>query len=108
MKLNFNKISLLKLSCENIAKKYIIKFNKIFQNASVIKLRSTLNNVLQPVTSIFVGTSPELEMALYTICFYTRPMALCPVSLGGSQFSIIVNRVNYFGKEILVSAYPEI
>ncbi|XP_043477088.1 poly(U)-specific endoribonuclease homolog isoform X2 [Leptopilina heterotoma] len=85
-----------------------IQEKKLASTASVIKLRSTLNNVLQPVTSIFVGTSPELEMALYTICFYTRPNNLCPVSLGGSQFSIIVNRVNYFGKEILVSAYPEI
>lgn len=80
----------------------------IFQNGTVVKLRSSLNSVVQPVTTIFVGTSPELEMSLYTMCFYIRPNLPCPIKLGGTEFIIIANAINYFGKDILISAYPEI
>lgn len=73
-----------------------------------MKVRSSLNDIVQPVTSLFVGTSPELEMALYTMCFYTRPNYPCPIKLGGKEFVIIANRANYFGKDILVSAYPDL
>lgn len=73
-----------------------------------MKVRSSLNGIVQPVTTLFVGTSPELEFALYTMCFFTRPNNVCPVSLGGSEFMIIVSRVNYFGKDILISGYPDI
>ncbi|XP_014605934.1 PREDICTED: poly(U)-specific endoribonuclease homolog [Polistes canadensis] len=76
--------------------------------AAVLKIRSKLNGFVQPVTSIFVGTSPELEMALYTVCFFARPNTACPVSFSGTNFIIIANRVNYFGKDILVAAFPEI
>ncbi|XP_076752303.1 uncharacterized protein LOC143424236 [Xylocopa sonorina] len=85
-----------------------IKELKLGDKASVLKVRSSLNGVVQPVTTIFVGTSPELEFALYTMCFFTRPNNLCPISLGGSEFMIIVSRINYFGKDILVSGYPDI
>jgi poly(U)-specific endoribonuclease len=73
-----------------------------------VKGRSSLNGVVQPITTIFIGTSPELEMALYTICFYTRPNNACPIALGGANALIVANRVNYFGKDILISAFPDI
>ncbi|XP_046832500.1 endoribonuclease CG2145-like [Vespa crabro] len=76
--------------------------------AAIVKVRSKLNGFVQPVTTLFVGTSPELEMALYTVCFFARPNTACPLSFGGTDFIIIANRVNYFGKDILVSAFPEI
>ncbi|CAL7943093.1 unnamed protein product [Xylocopa violacea] len=85
-----------------------IKELKLGNKAEVLKVRSSLNGVVQPVTTIFVGTTPELEFALYTMCFFTRPNNLCPISLGGSEFMIIVSRINYFGKDILVSGYPDI
>ncbi|XP_058807644.1 endoribonuclease CG2145-like isoform X2 [Phymastichus coffea] len=77
-------------------------------NGAVVKGRSKLIDTVQPITTIFVGTSPELEMALYTLCFYTRPNNVCPVSLGGANVLIIANRINYFGKDILISAFPDI
>ncbi|XP_063973608.1 endoribonuclease CG2145-like isoform X2 [Diachasmimorpha longicaudata] len=85
-----------------------IKQESLGDKGAIVKLRSTLNEIVQPVTTIFVGTSPELEMALYTMCFYTRPNYPCPIKLGGTDFAIISNRVNYLGTDILVSAYPEI
>lgn len=76
--------------------------------ASVVKVRLSLEDTVQPSTAIFIGTSPELELSLYTMCFFTRPNIACPVSMGGKDFAIVVNRVNYFGKDILVAAFPEI
>lgn len=34
-----------------------------------ISLQFTWNGALKPVSSSFVGTSPEFEMALYTLCY---------------------------------------
>lgn len=31
------------------------------------------------------GTSPPLEMALYTVCVLARPEKPCPLSLGGRR-----------------------
>lgn len=86
---------------------YIKKLD-LGNNGAIIKGRSSLNDIVQPITTIFVGTSPELEMALYTICFYTRPNNACPITLGGANSLIVANRVNYFGKDILISAFPDI
>ncbi|XP_053980143.1 endoribonuclease CG2145-like [Hylaeus volcanicus] len=85
-----------------------IKEVKLGDKGAVLKVRSSLNDIVQPVTTVFVGTSPELEFALYTMCFFTRPNNVCPVSLGGAEFMVIVSRVNYFGKDILISGYPDI
>jgi poly(U)-specific endoribonuclease len=35
-----------------------------------ISLQFIWNGCLKPVSSSFIGTSPEFEMALYTLCFY--------------------------------------
>lgn len=85
-----------------------IKQVNLKNNGAIVKIRSSLNDIVQPVTTIFVGTSPELEMALYTLCFFTRPNSICPISLGETKFVIFAIRVNYFGKDILISAYPDI
>ncbi|XP_074106681.1 uncharacterized protein LOC141532299 isoform X2 [Cotesia typhae] len=85
-----------------------IKQTTLGDKGAIIKLRSSLEEIIQPVTTIFVGTSPELEIALYTMCFYMRPNYACPIKLANQNFIIIANRVNYFGKDIMVSAYPEI
>jgi len=34
------------------------------------------NGYDKPVVTVSIGTSPELEMALYTVCFYTRQMKI--------------------------------
>lgn len=74
----------------------------------MVKVRSRLNDTPQDVTTLFVGTSPELEMSLYTMCFYISPNYPCPIKLAGNEFIISTSRVIYFDKDILVSAYPEL
>lgn len=74
--------------------------------ASLIKLNFQMDGIVRPNATIFVGTLPELEMALYTICFYARPNNLCPVSLGGTTFNIYTHSFRYFGTEIIDLALP--
>ncbi|XP_054014446.1 endoribonuclease CG2145-like isoform X2 [Hylaeus anthracinus] len=76
--------------------------------ASIVKIRTKYNGFDKPVTTIFVGTSPELEMALYTVCFYARPDENCPVSLGGTRFNIVTHKFKYRGNDLVGTAYPEI
>lgn len=78
------------------------------QKGSILKLHYKWENLVKPVGSMFVGTSPELEMALYTLCFLARPDKKCPVSLGGKQFFITTHTFRYRGKNMIGSAFPEI
>ena len=41
---------------------------------------------------MLIGTSPVLEMALYTLCFKARPDQECSVSLAGVNFTILNNK----------------
>ena len=76
--------------------------------AKVVKMRFTHNGLNKPVNSLFIGTSPEMELALYTVCFKLRPDSSCPVSLGNSQFGIVTYSWRYRGKSLIGSAFPEI
>ncbi|KAK0098906.1 hypothetical protein PV326_000067 [Microctonus aethiopoides] len=86
---------------------YIKKLD-LGNKAAIIKLHAKFNGIDKPVTSMFIGTSPELEMALYTVCFFVRPDQTCPVQLGGSKFNIVTHKFRYRNKDLVGSAYPEI
>lgn len=62
----------------------------------------------KPTNSMFIGTSPELEMALYTICFMTRPDQDCPITFNEKTFNIKTHTFRYRGKNLIGSAFPEI
>ncbi|XP_017791351.1 PREDICTED: poly(U)-specific endoribonuclease homolog [Habropoda laboriosa] len=79
---------------------YVDKLN-LGSTASLLKLNFQMDGIIRPNATIFVGTLPELEMSLYTICFYARPNNLCPVSLGGTKFNIYTHSFNYFGSEVM-------
>lgn len=74
----------------------------------VVKVRFSHKGLSKPVDTMFIGTSPELELALYTVCFQLRPDRTCPVSLGNSKFGIVTYSWRYRGKSLIGSAYPEI
>ncbi|CAL4248235.1 unnamed protein product, partial [Meganyctiphanes norvegica] len=68
-------------------------------------------------SSMFIGTSPELEMAVYTICFLARPNKECPVSMAGKHFTIITQPITdamllqnhpIKATDLLGTAYPKI
>ncbi|EFN88107.1 Placental protein 11 [Harpegnathos saltator] len=92
---------------KNIDYRGYIKDVKLGDKGEAIKIRSSFNipDTKHSVTTLLVGLSPELEMALYTVCFYLRPNDVCPVSLGGKEVMLVSTRFNYFGKEILIAGF---
>ena len=53
-----------------------------------IKFNFYWDHYYKRTTSMLIGTSPELELALFTLCIKTRLDEGCHVSLGGSVFVI--------------------
>jgi len=78
------------------------------QKGMVLKHNFNWNGTTKPVTSMFIGTSPEFEFALYTVCFYVRPAARCPVTIAGKSVPITTHFINRQGKRYVGSAFPDI
>ncbi|KAG4080342.1 hypothetical protein HA402_010834 [Bradysia odoriphaga] len=76
------------------------------RKGAIVKYRFSHNNINKPVNAMFVGTSPELEVALYTVCFEVRPDKDCPISLGGNKLLIRTHTFRYRGKNLIGSAFP--
>lgn len=85
-----------------------IKKLDLGSKGSVVKLRFAYDNLNKPVNGIFIGTSPELEIALYTLCFATFPEKDCVVASNGNEFKIRTYPFRYRGKTVIGSAYPEV
>lgn len=88
-------------------KGYITKLD-LGNKGEIIKMRFVWLSDTKPVGTVFVGTTPELEMALYTLCFLAKPNSRCPVQLAGKRFQIQTWTQSYHGKTLVGSAYPEI
>jgi len=63
---------------------------------------------VKPVSSIFMGLSPELEFALYTLGVLLKPDDSCTVSLGGKTIDIRTHIFKNGGKKYLGTAFPDI
>ncbi|XP_052902851.1 endoribonuclease CG2145 [Anopheles moucheti] len=74
----------------------------------IAKVRLTFDNLQKPSNSLFVGTSPELEIALYTVCFQVRPDKECPLAINGKPFTIKTFTFRYRGKNLIGGAWPNI
>lgn len=73
-----------------------------------MRFHFTYRGIDKPVGSMFIGTSPELEMALYTTCFLLRADRICPLTMNGNRFSIKTYTYKYRGKNMIGSAFPDI
>ncbi|XP_037778838.1 poly(U)-specific endoribonuclease-like isoform X1 [Penaeus monodon] len=60
------------------------------------------------IGSMMVGTSPELDMAMFTVCFLARPDSKCPTQMNNHQFQVQTWTLNYNGHVLVGSAYPDI
>ncbi|CAK9810145.1 Endoribonuclease CG2145 [Anthophora quadrimaculata] len=60
----------------------------------------------QKMSSMFIGTSPELEIAVYTLCFFIRPNKRCKMSFMGFKFDIQTYTIQNNGKKLLATAFP--
>lgn len=85
-----------------------LKYTQLSDKGTVLKLHFTQQGVDKPVDSMFIGTSPELEIALYTLCFVTRTDNDCYLKLAGKDVNIITHSYRYRSKNFIGSAYPQI
>ncbi|EFX76267.1 Endoribonuclease-like protein [Daphnia pulex] len=77
----------------------------------LIELPMKYQGVFKPHSTLMIGSSPELEIALYSICFMARPDSLCPikgqVANGRStQYSIQTFVSKFHGRQFVGSAFP--
>ena len=56
---------------------------------------------------MLVGTSPELELGLFTICWYARPSAVCPMQLGGVRIEVTTYDITYNNKKYVATSYVD-
>ncbi|CRK98902.1 CLUMA_CG012182, isoform A [Clunio marinus] len=78
---------------------------KLRDRAQVVKVNFSLNGLNKTVSSFFIGTSPELEMALYTLCFHMRPNRSCRMTCDGIPFSITTYSLTHDNRKFVATAY---
>jgi len=66
------------------------------------------DGLVKPVSSIFLGLSPELEMALYTLCALLKPNDTCKLKLADKTVDVMTHVFKINGKKYLGSAYPDL
>ncbi|XP_069828358.1 uridylate-specific endoribonuclease D-like [Dendropsophus ebraccatus] len=78
----------------------------------VFAIQFKWSNYLKSVGSFFIGSSPEFDIAMYTLCYVTRPNRLCTVKMGGNTLKIQTyswdNSSYGNAKKYLASSYPNI
>lgn len=87
----------------------LIGFHKeriYFLQGEIIKDHFEWFSLPKNTGSQFVGTSPELEMATYTVCFLARPNQPCPVQMNTQQFQVQTHSIT--DQNLVGSAFPEI
>ncbi|XP_031637965.1 poly(U)-specific endoribonuclease homolog [Contarinia nasturtii] len=72
--------------------------------AQILKYRVRYKDVPKPVNTMFIGTLPEFEMALYTVCHQLKKL-FCDVSLAGQKFRITILR--HYKEQTIISAFPD-
>ncbi|XP_036426723.1 poly(U)-specific endoribonuclease-A [Colossoma macropomum] len=76
----------------------------------VLGMQFMWDGYYKQVGSAIIGSSPEFDLAVYSLCYITRPGKLCRLSLGGLQLNIQTytwDKTTYGdGKKYIASAYP--
>ncbi|XP_074126793.1 uridylate-specific endoribonuclease isoform X3 [Sminthopsis crassicaudata] len=75
----------------------------------VLGMQFNWDGYYKEVGSAFIGSSPEFEFALYSLCFISRPGRMCHLSLGGYSLAIQTytwDKTTYGnGKKYIATAY---
>eukprot|EP00918_Siedleckia_nematoides_P018899 GHVU01040356.1.p1 GENE.GHVU01040356.1~~GHVU01040356.1.p1 ORF type:complete len:271 (+),score=19.14 GHVU01040356.1:60-872(+) len=69
------------------------------------KFGMTWSGYTKSVSSMWIRTSPEFEMAIYTICFHTRSGS-CATSINGSAQTITTYDMSGISPRTVGTAYP--
>ncbi|GBP28132.1 Poly(U)-specific endoribonuclease homolog [Eumeta japonica] len=75
----------------------------------ILKQHSILSGTKDaPDVNMFVGTSPELETALYTVCFMARPDRPCRLRYNNVAFTVQTKTLKSENTILIDTAYPMI
>ncbi|XP_072342976.1 uridylate-specific endoribonuclease A isoform X1 [Scyliorhinus torazame] len=76
----------------------------------VLAMQFNWNGYFKQVGSEFIGSSPEFDFAIFTLCFIAKPDSPCTVRLGGNTMKIQTytwTKSTYGnGKKYVASAFP--
>lgn len=78
----------------------------LFQG-KLLRIHYTWKDTNKPVGTLFVGTSPELELALYSTCYLGCPNQKCEFTLNNKP--IYIQTYTFVGpnkKKLIGSAFP--
>lgn len=73
----------------------------------VLSLKFAWAGEVKPVSTFLIGTTPEFELALYTMAFYSKKDAIC-ADFAGFDVDIITHRFNTRDGDRLGSAYFDV
>ncbi|XP_038208200.1 poly(U)-specific endoribonuclease homolog [Zerene cesonia] len=85
-----------------------LKYINLGDKGTIMKIHFDQQGVIKPVGAMFIGTSPELEIALYTLCYVTRVENDCKLKLANNDVNIVTYKFRYRSKNYIGSAYPQI
>jgi poly(U)-specific endoribonuclease len=74
----------------------------------VLSIQLSWNGVVKPVSSFAIGTSPEYEIALYTLAFLCGGEDPIPLTIDETECKIVVHKFNSRNGPKIGSAYLEI
>ncbi|XP_050335843.1 endoribonuclease CG2145 [Bactrocera neohumeralis] len=92
----------------NLDYKGFIEKIQLDKNKYVLATRFTFHNHIKPYNTLFIGTSPEFELSVYTVCFLLHVEEPCPVQMGNTKFNINTNAWDWHGRKTLAAAYPSL
>ncbi|EDW66742.1 endoribonuclease CG2145 [Drosophila virilis] len=89
-------------------KGWLNRFDTGRHNQFALAFRMSFFGIEKSFNGFLVGTSPELEMSLYTVCFLaTAEKEPCEIQLGTAKLSIVSHVWDWKGKRLIASTYVE-
>ncbi|XP_067666076.1 uridylate-specific endoribonuclease B-like [Haliotis asinina] len=76
------------------------------QDPPLVSIQFQWNDAMGRKKNFFVGTSPEFDMALYTVCGLVRPNKHCDVTINGQNITIKATTSRYQSTLQLTGAVP--
>lgn len=74
---------------------------------NLVTMRFEWNGQGKPISSTLIGTTPEFELALFSMCYWASPEPKTTVTLGGESVKVVCYKNGSGKNEHLGSAWVE-
>jgi len=75
---------------------------------SVLSIRFTRSDYLKTDSTLFVGSSPEFDISIFTLCFMTYPNTYCETMLDDTEVDVDTYSFDESGRTHISASYPDI